>query len=413
MADRTVFHKEVREALYHLYDYDRLRSLRLVAWLRAEPGFTGPHSLKQILIDAVEALRPEGETPMDAPDWRVYQILLYRFVQGLSTQEVAGQLGLGERHFRRLQAQAIERFAEFLWTRHREAYGKGLDRETPPNSDLSEPEVDSDLAWLQREGTLQQAQFHEVVVQVEQLLAPLTRARGVDFKVDLAPEFPLLRIHPQAIRQAMVSTLAYILDRTPTRRVQVEAHAQGETIQITIRPYFDPLTPVSSLSPEPSTVSSGTEALAIPRQLLNMYNGSLQVGQTESGAPMLTLQVPVVRRLPILIVEDNEDTVELFSRYLEGSPYRPVIAGSGQEALFLAQKVKPKAIILDVMMPEQDGWETLILFKAHPLSAAIPVIVTTILTDRELALSLGAADFLHKPVSRDQLLAALDQVIQT
>jgi CheY-like chemotaxis protein len=75
--------------------------------------------------------------------------------------------------------------------------------------------------------------------------------------------------------------------------------------------------------------------------------------------------------------------------------------------------VKPNAIILDVMMPEQDGWETLILFKAHPLTAAIPVIVVTILTDRELALSLGAADFLHKPVSREQLLAALEQVIQT
>ncbi|MCC9077591.1 response regulator [Litorilinea aerophila] len=412
MVDQEVFYEEVREALHHLYDYDRLRSLHLRAWLQAEPGFTGPRSLKQILIDAVEALRPEAETPMDAPDWRIYQILLYRFVQGMSTQEVAGQLGLGERHYRRLQARAIERFARLLWVRHLEITEAGEEEAGLPDSSWPEPKVGSDLDWLQREGTLQQTQLYEIFIQVEQLLAPLARNRGVHIEFHLVPDLPLLRIHPQAIRQAMVSTLAFMLDRTLAHRVRVEARTQGEVIQITIQPCSDSSAPAPPQSAALFTKPSALEALAIPRQLLDMYNGNLQVGRIESGAPMLTLQVPVVRRLPVLLVEDNEDTTELFSRYLEGSPYRPVIASSSQEAIFLAQRVKPRAMILDVMMPEQDGWETLILFKAHPLTATIPVIVATILTDRELALSLGADDFLHKPVSQEQLLAALDQVIQ-
>ena len=405
MIERTVFHEEVREALYHLYDYDRLRELQLIGWLGADPGFTGQRTLKQILTDAIESLKPGGDTPVNAPDWRVYQILLYRFVQCMTTQEVSNQLGLGERHFRRHQARSIERLAEFLWDRYMEKNEAGPGTKTGMETNPSESEVTSDLAWLQHEGALQQVRLHEVVAQVTRLLSPLARTKGVDFDVHLAPDLPLIRIHPQAMRQALVSTLSYVLDLAPTSQVQIEARTQARTLQISIRPCIDSLAPASPLSP-------GVEALAIPRQLLIMYNGRLQIGQAASGAPILTLQVPIAQRLPVMIVEDNVDTAELFSRHLEGSPYRPVIANSSREAIFLAQKVKPKAIVLDVMMPEQDGWETLILFKAHPLTETIPVIVATILTDRELALSLGAADFLHKPVSQDRLLSALGQVVQ-
>lgn len=74
----------------------------------------------------------------------------------------------------------------------------------------------------------------------------------------------------------------------------------------------------------------------------------------------------------------------------------------------MAQESPPRIIVLDVMMPEIDGWEVLGRLRQHPLTSHIPIIICTILAEEELALSLGASGFLRKPVSREAFLGALD-----
>jgi CheY-like chemotaxis protein len=80
-----------------------------------------------------------------------------------------------------------------------------------------------------------------------------------------------------------------------------------------------------------------------------------------------------------------------------------------EQALLLAEAESPEIIVLDVMLPDTDGWELLGRLRAHPLTRQTPVIVCTILPQEQLALALGAAAFLSKPISRPALLAALDQ----
>jgi CheY-like chemotaxis protein len=94
-------------------------------------------------------------------------------------------------------------------------------------------------------------------------------------------------------------------------------------------------------------------------------------------------------------------------RYLAGTPYRFAGVRDTRNAVAMAEKIRPGAIVLDVMMPEKDGWNLLGQFRQHPAIKDIPVIVCTILAQRDLALALGADDFLRKPVSRQILLAAL------
>jgi CheY-like chemotaxis protein len=112
----------------------------------------------------------------------------------------------------------------------------------------------------------------------------------------------------------------------------------------------------------------------------------------------------------VLVVDDNQGLVELLDRYLTGHACQVLAASSGQEGLRLARQVLPDAIVLDVMMPEMDGWELLQRLRAHELTAATPIIVCSVFDDPELAYSLGASLFLAKPVKRAEILAALRQL---
>jgi CheY-like chemotaxis protein len=110
------------------------------------------------------------------------------------------------------------------------------------------------------------------------------------------------------------------------------------------------------------------------------------------------------------VVDDNEDVLELFRSYLSPHRYRVVTVRSARQALDLAREVQPYAITLDLMMPGQDGWDVLQTLLSQPDTRHIPVIVCTVLRQKELALSLGAAAFLAKPTTEAALLAALESL---
>jgi CheY-like chemotaxis protein len=120
-------------------------------------------------------------------------------------------------------------------------------------------------------------------------------------------------------------------------------------------------------------------------------------------------ETPAPGARTVLVVDDEPDTCDLLQRYLSKQGFRVVTASSGEEALELAGRLHPDAMTLDVMMPGMDGWAVLAALKADPELAAIPVIVLSILDDKNLGYTLGAADYLTKPIDRDRLLAVLER----
>jgi PleD family two-component response regulator len=130
---------------------------------------------------------------------------------------------------------------------------------------------------------------------------------------------------------------------------------------------------------------------------------------TEEGAFHTRLTLPALGQLPVLAIDDNAGTLHLLQRYTAGTRYRLIGAQDPERALSLAEEVAPQIIVLDVMMPHVDGWETLGRLRQHLLTSHVPVIVCTILAGEELAFSLGASDFVRKPVTRQAFLAALDR----
>jgi CheY-like chemotaxis protein len=136
-----------------------------------------------------------------------------------------------------------------------------------------------------------------------------------------------------------------------------------------------------------------------------------QMEQSEDVAGRCVVTVKTKPYGPsVLVIDDNQGLVELLRRYLTGLMCRVWTATNGSAGLELAAQLSPDAIILDVMMPEMDGWELLQRLRSHPSTAAIPVIICSVFNDPELAYSLGASTILTKPVKQIDLVDALRQL---
>ena len=109
----------------------------------------------------------------------------------------------------------------------------------------------------------------------------------------------------------------------------------------------------------------------------------------------------------VLAVEDDPHIANVLRTYLEADGYRVEIAGDGQIALQLARALKPFAITLDISLPKVDGWSVLNALKHDPVTSPIPVVVVSIVDNRDFGLVLGATDYLVKPIDPERLRSAL------
>ena len=116
----------------------------------------------------------------------------------------------------------------------------------------------------------------------------------------------------------------------------------------------------------------------------------------------------------VLLVEDNDLNQDMMSRFLELMGFRVVLAGDGLEAIRLATEILPDVILMDMSLPELDGWEATRRLKAAAQTAAIPVIALTahaMVGDREQALRAGCDDFDTKPCDFRRLVEKIEAVL--
>jgi DNA-binding response OmpR family regulator len=118
-------------------------------------------------------------------------------------------------------------------------------------------------------------------------------------------------------------------------------------------------------------------------------------------------------KLNVLVIEDDPAARELLRVHLEGAGYGVLGTASGRQGLAWLSQMRPDAVILDILLPDIDGWEILQRLKGDPATRSIPVMVVSVLDDRQLGLALGAVDYFVKPVSRELLLEGLGRLTFT
>jgi CheY-like chemotaxis protein len=109
----------------------------------------------------------------------------------------------------------------------------------------------------------------------------------------------------------------------------------------------------------------------------------------------------------VVVIDDDRRSIDLLTVYAEAAGLRVVSAHDGRRGVELVKALQPAIVVLDILLPGLDGWQVLESLKADPATAAIPVVVVSILDERGRGLALGAADYLVKPVSREGVLDAL------
>jgi CheY-like chemotaxis protein/anti-sigma regulatory factor (Ser/Thr protein kinase) len=241
------------------------------------------------------------------------------------------------------------------------------------------------------------------------------------------------------VRQILFNLLSNATKFTKAGRITLEVRrlsaSDGDRLEFKVSDTGIGMTPeqmerlfqaFAQADPSTSRNYGGTGlGLVITRHFCRMLGGDVALVSEPGKGSTLTVMLPeacpgVLEPEPavqaaegqagtVLVIDDERTTHQLLERELGARGYRVVHASGGIEGLRLAREIRPDAITLDVIMPEMDGWTVLRELKADPELCNIPVILVTMLGDREMGYALGAADYLTKPIDVRTLAQLLDR----
>ena len=274
----------------------------------------------------------------------------------------------------------------------------------------------------------------------------LVAKKGNRFALDLAPDLGEMRTDAVKLRQCLFNLLGnaakFTEGGTVTLRVRRERRQGSDRLTFEVIDTGIGMTPdqVASLferfkqADETTTRRFGGTGLglALTKALARLMGGDVTVTSAEGVGTTFTLALPAILPDPqqestllspsltdaephgdgrvVLIIDDEASQRDLMVRYLTRQGFAARAVADGRSGIDLARKIRPMAILLDVMMPEMDGWAVLATLKADAITQDIPVVMVSFVADAALGASLGAAGSIPKPVDWPRLRGVLDRI---
>lgn len=399
------FVHELGLALRYLYDPFELRRTALIAVVAADEGYDLASALKEMLIEAIEALKPDDAIPRHANAWRFYSVLVQRYVEGFTPSDIANSLALSTRQLRRVHAHALAALADALLAREDvasrlPAAAQGLATQHTGDADRWR---EDEIAHIGRTYPSQLVDAAEVVESAVRIARPLLDRRRLQVDIQVGEDTPMLAVQATSVRHALLNILTTMSHALEGGTITVRGEAEDDTVSLCLELRNGSSFAVGgAIDPD--------ESLKVARELIDASGGTLEAETSSDGALLsVRMCVRADAQMTVLVVDDNVDALQLYERYLAKTRYRFKGVSNPLEAVDVAERVKPRAVVLDLMFPETDGWELLGRLREHPQLGGVPAIVCSILPESDLASALGAAAFLRKPVSRSALLRELDR----
>ncbi|BBX67586.1 ATP-binding protein [Mycolicibacterium psychrotolerans] len=262
-------------------------------------------------------------------------------------------------------------------------------------------------------------------------------AHGIDMSVELADGVDVVEADELRFKQVLLNLVTNAVKFTPDGgSVSVFVRGDGADLIITVTdtgigvPPEDQHRIFESFQQGRRGPSKGEGTglgLTLSRRIVELFGGRMWLTSTVGVGSTFGFAIPVLptpsmipdettfaipSRGPVLVlVDDDRASLDLIEAYLGGSRVRVLKAHDGIDALELIRRVRPAGVVLDIKLPRLDGWHVLAELKSDPATAGIPVVIASVIDDRPRALALGADAYLLKPVSRDELLAALHRIV--
>jgi CheY-like chemotaxis protein len=322
-----------------------------------------------------------------------------RYIEGRIPGDIMNRLSLGKSQYYRDLSVVLDALVDTLWEELQEHRSI-----VKSNGDTTTRE---ELITLQTERLRDQASWESLNIanflrELEPLVEPL--ARATDTTILIVQPQTEVRIFADRVmlRQAVLNIIPYVALLTSEGEITISDFAGDGNSGIHITVSGEDI-----LTPDAVSVDTTQEGIAIARHLIEAMQGHLEIQESCRGMWIARLAWPVSPPNQLLVVDDNEGLIDLFERYLVGHHWQVIGALNANQAREIIAENQPTVIALDVMMPEEDGWDLLLSLKAEQATQNIPVIVCSVLGSTKLAEELGAVATLPKPVSQRALINAL------
>jgi CheY-like chemotaxis protein/anti-sigma regulatory factor (Ser/Thr protein kinase) len=280
----------------------------------------------------------------------------------------------------------------------------------------------------------------ELMAEAESVVKPLADKNGNKVIVDCPSDVGEMYSDQTKVRQALFNLLSNAAKFTEKGEITVRARREPGTPDTIVFAVTDTGVGMSSEQVsrifEPFTQADASTTrrfggtglgLAITRRFCELLGGAIEAESAKGVGSTFTMRLPAtlgkpVERVPtrqpvlpgagqtvVLAIDDDASVHDLLKRTLERHGFHVESAYSGEEGLRLARKLHPDAITLDVLMRGMDGWGVLNALKADRDISGIPVIMMTVLDNRNQGFLLGATEYLSKPIDRARLIEVLSR----
>jgi signal transduction histidine kinase/DNA-binding response OmpR family regulator len=278
----------------------------------------------------------------------------------------------------------------------------------------------------------------ELLQSVIPTVKGLIKDKQISLIQNIDPDIPIVRADAMRLRQVMINllsnaakftdegsiTVSAAIEVGPNRQQEVVIKVSDTGAGIALADRSKLFQPFSQVDASPTRKTGGTGlGLSISRRLVELHGGRIDVTSELGQGSTFYFTLPLPKGVEsktrldarrderiILAIDDDVQVVGLYERFLQPQGYQVVSLTDPAQAVERARQLKPYAITLDVMMPGKDGWTVLADIKNNPETRDIPVIVCSILEEDEKGFSLGASDYLVKPILEEDLLNALDRL---
>jgi signal transduction histidine kinase/DNA-binding response OmpR family regulator len=284
---------------------------------------------------------------------------------------------------------------------------------------------------------LEETQLNEALRDALAMVSERAARKDLTLEATLEPDLPAVLADRTKLKQVILNLLTNAIKFTPTGgTIEVGTAIVDGMVELSVTDtgigvaeedrgrIFDAFQQ-GGRDGRPSPEEGTGLGLTLSKRIVELHRGRIWLEAPADRGSRFTFAIPIHAELAdgpekaptepqaasrlgtVLVVEDDESSADLLRLYLESEGFDVAVARDGDEGLELVRRLRPEAVILDLVLPTIDGWDVLGELKGDQSTASVPVIIVSMLDERGKGIALGASEYLVKPVRRHELRSAL------